>query len=275
MRQVVALMAVFLAVQLASSLASSKVLLISDVDDTLKVSHVLYTTDMLARATDFKTPFAGMSQLYQLIINSDPANVVVYISNAQESILGSPIMRQSHERFLAYNQFPKGELILKQNASIAENKLTKIRQQLIKEKPDQVIFVGDNGESDAEIYHQITLENKNSNIYFTTFIHQLYSAKSSKLFGEQGKRLAPEQIGFVTPVEVALELQRENILSQQSVAWMIQNIAGLIASEPRFKTDSGRPLTFPTYVNCRDFTWRWDVTTELQPLVQKLKQRCN
>ena len=263
-------------VLLIVQLSNSKTLIVSDVDDTIKVAHVLYKTDALLRATDATTPFVGMAQLYEAIIQQAPSQTkMVYLSNAPELVLDSPIMRQSHERFLAANHFPVGDLILRDQLPVSSHKLTKIRELILNEKPDQVILFSDNGESDADVYHQITIENAANSIHFVTFIRLLYSSHASILSSEKGHVLFPEQVGFVTPVEISLELQKQKLLDEASVQWMMTHVGNYIVNETRYQSDKGRSVGFARFENCQDFKWSWDVTPELQPLVSKIKQRCN
>ncbi len=95
-----------------------KVLLISDIDDTIKVSHILGPiAEKLARGGNITTPFTGMPQLYQLILNSFSPKVtnentsarVVYLSNAPEQVFGIPALLTSHQNFVRYNKFPAGD----------------------------------------------------------------------------------------------------------------------------------------------------------------------
>ena len=95
--------ALVLTISLMSLIATAqnkKVLLVSDIDDTIKVSHVLGTTQKFLRALDVTTAFTGMSIFYQLIVDENPnTTTVVYISNAPHDIKGIEIMKLSHEKF--------------------------------------------------------------------------------------------------------------------------------------------------------------------------------
>lgn len=258
--------------------AKMKTLVISDIDDTIKVSHVLSTAGKVSRASDVTTPFAGMSQLYQLIMNQNiESNRMVYLSNAPEEIGGIPALEVAHRTFLSFNRFPPGEVELRENIFDKNHKINEIRRLITEEQPELVILVGDNGERDPEIYHQAYAE-FSSQVRIVSFIHQMYSAHvpfwKPRFLAEVGATLHKEQIGYVTPVEIALELKNQNILDQKSYDWMIKNISPYIAQEDN-KWDGLKPISFPEFKNCADFVWRWKITEELTPIYNKIKKECH
>jgi hypothetical protein len=255
----------------------AKTLIVSDIDDTIKVSHILSVTAKFQKALDVTVPFTGMAQLYTLIINDDQMHTrIVYLSNAPKAIAGIPVLAASHRTFLALNNFPEGELNLREDIMDPNHKITELRRLLSEERPDQVILFGDNGERDTEIYHQIQSEFKD--IKIKTYIHQLYSDKTAallpKLFSEKGKSVFPEQIGYVTPIEVAEDLKESALLSTKGYNWMIQNVAPVIVAEPKKAIQEFKSVTFPNFIKCRDFVWRWPLTSELKPVYNKIKERC-
>ncbi len=260
-----------------------RVLLISDIDDTIKSSHVLSKVGVAARVTNMTVRFSGMAQLYQLIVNENPGTTkIVYLSNAPEEVLGIPVLQYLHQTFLSFNRFPPGEVDLRESIFEKDHKIKEIRRLLTNEKPDVVIMIGDNGENDAAIYRQATLEFANKGITMVSFIHQLYSTKlgfidsviGTNSFSEIGKKLKQDQTGFVTPVEIALQLNQQRLLGADKVSWMIQNVAPFIVQESYFDSDVVGTITFPSYINCSDFKWQWPETAELLPLIHKIKSQC-
>lgn len=269
----------------------NKIILISDIDDTIKVSHILAGTDKIIRATNVTTPFAGMAHLFQLVLNANhqSENKIVYLSNAPKEVLGIPALQVSHQTFLKYNQFPPGELNLRDSLFEENHKIKEIRRIIDSEKPDAVIMIGDNGERDAEIYHQAVQEYSRTGIKMVTFIHQLYGSKvpfyKPNILAEIGKTLYPEQYGYVTPVEIALQLKDEDLIDQAGLDWMLKNISPYIVKESYLKIDLMKPLTFPRFKNCSDFQWRWsqsnaaitlpaDEKVLLNAVIQKIKAEC-
>lgn len=274
---------VVVAVSVLSSLAYSaeprKVLIISDIDDTLKVSHVLHPLYAAPRIPNYTVRFTGMSQLFQLLA-AEPVAVTrfAYVSNALKEIAGITALGDAHRHFLVYNNFPGGVLSLRERLFDKDHKIREIRNQISIEKPDFVIFFGDNGQRDSEIYLQATRELQQKNIQTMTFIHQVYKTVPSVLdgavFPEIGNKLLENQIGFVTPIEIALELRQNDLLSQSSLNWMIDHVAPNIVAEKFYYSDSINNIMFPSFMNCSEFVWRWPVTNELVPLVQKIKSAC-
>ena len=255
----------------ATQAGNRKVLLISDIDDTIKVSHVLDKVDQVKRSV-VKVPFAGMAQLYQSIINQNPnSTFMAYVSNAPQKIAGLPVMQVSHKKFLTENSFPKGVLLLREKLSDKSHKINAIRQLIQSEHPELVILIGDNGENDTSIYAQMTTELKMRGIESVTYIHQLYSSKSSK---EVGKKILFAQTGFVTPFEIALDLKNKELLDQNSLNWMTDHIMPYLLNEKTNDLERGRAVTFPFYKNCSDFVWSVRVPTELAKLTEIINKKC-
>lgn len=277
----------------------NKVLVISDIDDTIKVSHILGDLSYkLVRAADTRTPFMGMAPLLQWIVASNKAQnnqenssvKVVYLSNAPEEIMGVPAMLLSHQTFLANNNFPEGELSLRDSLFDKNHKINEIHRLINAERPDTVIFIGDNGERDPEIYHQAYLDFKNSGIKIFTFIHQLYRTSvpfyQPEFLSEMGSKIYSEQIGYATAIEIALYLRSTNLITTPALKWMLQKVAPAVVSEKMFKIDRAKPLAFPAFMNCSDFKWRWNDTqvyaelataerNNLNMLIKKINSRCD
>ncbi len=259
-----------------------KVLIISDIDDTIKVSHILSTAGKISRAADITTPFLGMPQLYQLIINENVQTTkIVYLSNAPETIAGIPALKYSHQTFLSYNHFPYGILDMRESLFEQDHKIKEIRRLLQNEKPDVVIMIGDNGERDTEVYYQATQEFKNklNAPVMLTFIHQLYSSHipvyQPNVLAEQGKVLKPGQIGYLTPIEIALSLNQKKLLKDSSVDWLTTYISPRIVDEDTFKWDGLKPIAFPAFTNCSDFKWTYRTQFMTLELEHKIKTVCN
>ena len=137
----------------SSQLAFSKTLVISDIDDTIKVTNVLSKTDAVINGIFSKKAFSGMSELYQ-VFNQNNDNIY-YLS-------GSPaILKEVVGGFLDYNNFPQSDnLILKSDSlSTYEYKVRNIRKLILKLKPDSLILIGDDTQFDPEVYQKIFEEN--------------------------------------------------------------------------------------------------------------------
>lgn len=146
----------FLAVLMATSLQtlSAKTLIVSDIDDTVKMTDVLGSKKTIVFNGLFREKaFAGMSELYNQMVKGDTS--IYYVS-------GSPkIIRTRVDEFLEENNFPQQEnLVLKD--SIGEDTYeykTSTIKKLIKElNPDKVILIGDDTEYDPQVYAHIKEE---------------------------------------------------------------------------------------------------------------------
>jgi hypothetical protein len=133
----------------------AKTLVISDVDDTIKITDVLGTKTHVFFNGVFRTrSFSGMSELYEKF--SQNGDVIHYVS-------GSPkIISSRVENFLEENHFPqKYNLTLKDGLhdDTFHYKVHTIRELIKSENPDKVILIGDDTEHDPEIYDLISKEN--------------------------------------------------------------------------------------------------------------------
>lgn len=239
--------------------AKEKVLLISDIDDTIKVSHVIsyksWSPSVLFRTWDSNTPFAGMASLYQLLLNENPGvNTVAYLSNAPAKETGVEYLQNSHENFLKNNNFPKGQLILRDVIFDSDHKNKTIRKLVVEHNPTLVMMVGDNGENDVNVYEQARQELQAQGIKSVIYIHQLYSSRDKK---EVGKKLHPGQIGYATSVEVALDLHQKGLMSDSQMTWMYEKVIPYILSVRNNLFDVLTSISFPSFKKCDDFHWVW------------------
>lgn len=244
----------------------AKTLLISDVDDTLKLSHVLSPTGAARYALDSESRFTGMSELFNFLRVDQPDMEFAYVSAAPAYPMGIV-----HRAFLANAYFPKGDYFPREWGSSEAHKLAKIRELINRHQPTQVILVGDNGNSDAEIYAQISKEYSGWGVVFFQFIRVAYSTESPK---EKGKPVLPEQVGYVTPLEIAITLNKAQVLKDSSLNWILDNITSEILNEKVDENGRG-VLTFPPYINCHQYQWRWDEYLKLHPALSDLNTHIN
>ena len=234
---------------------SLETLVISDIDDTIKLSHILSKGGAVARAVDSDSWFYGMNYLYQVILENNPNSKIAYLSAAPEVILES-----THTKLLTKANFPKGFYIARtQFVSGKNHKLQAIRSLLNKYKPKKAIFIGDNGERDSIVYNQITQEYKKQNIQFYTYIRFVYSKKNQK-YAHKLNPIFPGQFLFVTPIEVAIELHKQKNLTQQTTQILTGQMIDSILEEA---IDLRRGvLAFPEFMDCRGFKWPYTESAE-------------
>ena len=133
--------------------AFSNTLVISDIDDTIKLTNVLNKTDAVINGIFSKKAFSGMTELYQ-IFNKDNDDIY-YLS-------GSPaILKEVVSGFLGYNNFPQSKRLILKNDSLStyDYKVMNIRKLIAKLNPEKLILIGDDTQYDPEVYQTIFEEN--------------------------------------------------------------------------------------------------------------------
>lgn len=225
------------------SQADAKTLFISDIDDTIKNSHILAYTDFPFTAFSPENMVLGMNLVYTAV-NAENADIqFFYITNAPESIMDG-----NHKSFLARHRFPKGNLRLRESLFQKDFKAREIRSILKSELPDQVILLGDNGENDVFVYEQ--LKREYPRIHFLIYIRLAYSHLNSD---EQGAALVPGQIGFVTALDLLLQLRKAGFVSNANTLSITDFFIKAFAEDSGM-IDNG-PVAIPFWSDCRDFAW--------------------
>ncbi len=131
---------------------------VSDFDDTLAVTQVVHKTKLFESALlkDETTQPAvpGMAQLFQCIKRVGPR------APAFALVSGSPIQYGPRiAAFLSRNGFPFLGLYLRElSPKTLENYKQPVIRELMKQVPNQVVFFGDSGEHDPEVYAQMRQE---------------------------------------------------------------------------------------------------------------------
>lgn len=248
---------------LCSSWGFTQTLVVSDIDDTIKLANVKDLTEAARYAFDDESQFTGMSELYNAVSRFDLKIHFYYLTKAPHWL-----MARTHQSFLQKNNFPPGVYLPRSEYSTETHKLETLRILLKKENPRRVIFFGDNGEQDVQVYAQIAKEFSDQNIEFIQFIRIVYATSD---FGGKGARLLADQWGFVTPLEVALVLEQMNSLAPIQVQSLIEDVGQNIILQ---KTHSSKgDVTFPYFMTCRDFVWKWDESLSRSATLSKLKMR--
>ncbi|KHD87087.1 MAG: hypothetical protein OM95_16385 [Bdellovibrio sp. ArHS] len=256
---------IVLFLSLLSQVALAKILVISDIDDTIKVSNVLSKKRAATSFFDDDSRFAGMSELYQELKIAYGDDIEFHYVSLAPRIL----MAGRHTEFLEENNFPLTKLHT--NPGIAQDPELKqkvIRQLLVQKRPELVIYFGDNGQFDASVYNQMVKEHPY--IPAVQYIREAYSKLAdSKYPTMEG------QIGFVTSVELVIDLIQREILPVKSY----QRIEKVVYK--RLKRDDGSEnfghMVFPSWQDCRDFKWQWELpstTQKLEVIKAAIAKRC-
>jgi hypothetical protein len=250
----------------AAKVSQVETLLVSDVDDTLKVAHVLNTSETLQNALRVDIPFLGMTSLFQMYALHKENLVFAYVSNAPEFL-----MYDRHAALLKNAKFPQGELFLRSSLGDNEHKNRTIRALVKKYHPKNLILIGDNAEQDTLIYAKAEAEFPELTV--RTYIHQLYSVAASS---EAGKNLEKNQIGYVTAVDLALKWYALGEIKPEILkAWISQIVPAINLEAP---DQSSGVLAFPVWMNCHDYIPAREEEKLDEPLIaqyiEKRDHRC-
>lgn len=243
---------------------ASGTLVIVDIDDTLKESHVASTSAALLNAFRTDIPFWQMSSL----LNALKANGarIAYVSTAPRTP-----MESYHRAFLDQNNFPVGDVFLPTIGNRKNYKLRTIREILSLDQPDTLIFFGDNGQEDPAIYGTIEAENPSTKVM--TFIRWVYKDWTTGPF--------VHQIPFVTVGEVSLDLFDANFLTNQQAHVLLA--VSLVTTVPPPDEDGNivrrRGLNLPDWVDCTGFHLslfpKADFMFEHDLLKSEVERRCD
>lgn len=256
--------AFFASVVLLSAHAfGSGTLVIVDVDDTIKESHVGVLSQALLNATRTDIPFWQMASLLG-DLKAGGARIV-YVSTAPRTP-----MESYHRAFLQQNGFPKGDLFLPGYGQRKDYKLRTIRDLLTFGQPETVIFFGDNGEQDPAVYG--TIEAENPNLKFLTFIRWAYANWTVGPF--------LRQTPFVTVGEISLELFEAGFLSNPQTRMLLG--ASLFPATPPAERDGTivprKGLNLPDWIDCTgfhpDLSRFKDFAFQVEILQAEIERRC-
>lgn len=247
----------------------AKTLVISDIDDTIKMSHVNSFIDNISNAYRTDIPFKDMPVLYSELIKVDSVVQFYYVSSAP-----SILMQSSHSEFLVGNYFPKGGLYLREKSiDKVVFKVSKISEIIYNEKPNRVILIGDNGENDPIIFNEILRKFSSKKIEFLSLIRIAYGK-------HEGTKLFDNQLSFITGGEAALYLYDLELITSESakkvLLYTLYNSKYLI-HDSHFYIDAN--LGLPDWIKCDqhaiDFSKFYSIEENLTPYFEYLsKQKC-
>lgn len=193
-----------------------KVLVVSDMDDTVKVSNVRDHVERISYSVFNDSLFYGMNLAYQAIkkkFNSQYTQFY-YLSNGWR-----PTVEESHQAILNNFSFPDAKNYLPRSFSdilkrVAHKKI-QIQRLVTEVQPELLIFIGDNGEKDAQIYHEMHEKIKSQysaqgkSIKILTYIHTVYKP-TNIVTGD----LYPEQVAFSNAAELAVLLSEAKVIGK-------------------------------------------------------------
>lgn len=243
-------------VLLTAFCAQAKTLVISDIDDTIKNTHVLNWADAVgSQNLSDQEAFGAIAHVYNLLISQNPGTTIYYVSNGFRA--GGFNLVPSV--FLTTNDFPQSENLSLRSTwdGLTNTKVRRIVDLIYQIQPTSLILIGDNGEQDTEVYAEI--QRIFPKIPATTYIHQVYSSQTTF---ETGKHLEKDQIGFVSSVDLAMDLFSKGIIKENGIDWLALQVH-----------PSAKKL-FVDWMNCYDYqlgAWaQTDATTGVS-LIGNLK----
>lgn len=228
-----------LAVLLFSLQLFAKPVIVSDIDDTIKISHVRSKIDQGLRAFLISPLFKGMPLTYQYL-TCELQTQIYYVTNAPGWLMGS-----SHSEFLNLHNFPSGMVFFRKSLTDTEHKYNSISEIIRQENPKQMILIGDDGEADAHIYHQI--QQDYPQIEFRIYIRSVYETFNNL---PDGMKL------FRIPAEIILDLAKIDWIEPSSALVPIDQILADVRDHFRFREGFG-PLYLTTWMNEEKFVESW------------------
>jgi hypothetical protein len=194
------------------SRASAEIRVVSDIDDTTKISNVDSPIRLVWNSLFSNRPFTGMKELYSSF--SVERNYVFHYLTAAPSLYHRRV-----ERFLATNGFPSGEIHPRppfRSESTQQYKVRVLHELFAKFPSDLFILIGDDTQNDAAAYDEVYRSAPNQ--VLAIYIHKVTN-----------RPLPPSIYPFLSAYDIA---RTEYLMGRFSV-WEASPVAFAILSEER------------------------------------------
>lgn len=192
--------------------AWSGIRVVSDIDDTTKITHVDFAPAAAWNGLFFSRAFTGMKELYTTFSVSRGYQFE-YLSAA------SSTLHVRVKKFLNGNGFPKGTLHLKpalRGLSAKKFKTNTLLKILADHPADQFIFIGDDTQSDPQVYDS------------------LYRMHPERILAIYIRRVKNQPLPpSVYPFFSAFDLARTELQMDRMEPWEIAPVALAIIGETR------------------------------------------
>ncbi|MEI7528996.1 MAG: phosphatase domain-containing protein [Elusimicrobiota bacterium] len=225
---------------------AAKNLLISDIDDTIKLTGI-HSSGVVGHAMGTTNEFAGMSILYNgLAKDLGASGKVEYLTAAPGVIdnLGIDFLREAG--------FPPGRGSVAnfvvsgrdaQTESSGEFKARKLIELYEREKPELMILVGDNGEQDIDAYSALKkyIADNNGAARIYSFIHHVYESAG------KGREIPAGHIPFLTAADLAVQFAGRG--------WLKVEALTRVLGEIEYDSGSGQfaKQVVPAFMECSSF----------------------
>ncbi len=229
--------------------------LISDLDDTIKISHTKSKLITVYRGLFRSSAFAGMPELYREMLGDRKDSFFIVSSSP-------PAIKKKIEYFLTKNHFNAATLVLRdwrQEKSVIRFKMKRIFQ-LIEQAPCQVILVGDDTQYDPEVFRHAKkkFKDKVSAIYVRSI---------------EGRKLPKGCVPFFTAFDVACaelaagRLRSDQVLKVGEAVLLAEKNSRLI---PRFSLKP--PLSFIPFLSAVDLPLQ-EIWKKIQARIESMPKR--
>lgn len=253
----------------------ARLLLISDIDDTLRNTHVRFPLGWVNRGLRSRSSFTGMADLYLRFVvnpikdqkerqralrsraaNNHPDRLIVYVTAALRKVQWFPNL------FLVNSKFPVGAFEGREWGTRQGFKLNRIEEQIRLWDDRDVILVGDNGEKDPIVFTKIrdlmSSEFPERKIY--TYLHMVYD------------REVPEgHIKYLTAADLAVHFYANG--------WVKKKDVDLISKKVLRRLEKRTYKVLPKWVRSPEALEFWpetpeDFSDDLKARLDRIKWLC-
>ena len=261
---------------------NAKVILISDIDDTIKRTNVLGFMTGGVRTTN---PFIGLPELYNAFLCNKELSVkqkkfcitkkgVVHSSKRWVSYVtaASGRLQMFGREFIARSEFPFGAVKGKTSSQDSYKfKTQEISSQVDSLEDFEIILVGDNGQHDVAAYDHIQKKYPLRNI--TTFIHKVYSTHNEDK-AKRGSTLAKGQIPYLTAVDLGVEFYSRDLITEEDLYNVSKKVLSFVSSYD----DDLYEQVIPKWSKCASFTQQYvrpvvSLSSRTNKLISKVEKR--
>jgi hypothetical protein len=236
---------------------SANVLMISDIDDTIKRTNVL---GFMTGGVRTSNPFIGLPELYNAFLcNKEVSVKQKEFCMSKQGVVHSPSrwvtyvtaasgrLQMFGREFIARSRFPMAVVKGKRSSMDSyEFKTAEISSLIDSLGEYEVILVGDNGQKDIAAYDHIAKKYPFKKI--TTFIHEVYSTYDEDK-DKRGVALKKGQIPYLTASDLALEYFSRGWISEKDLNLVSEKVYDFVSSND----DDYYEQVIPKWSKCARF----------------------
>jgi hypothetical protein len=213
----------------------ARLVVVSDIDDTLKIARVGKKAEAVLHMYKTCSRFLGMSEMLHEVLKDNDNVAMFYLTNAPKFLL-----KRSHLKLLERGEFPVAPVYFRKGLEDG-HKIKTLKKIIREQNPTTMILIGDNAEEDIKYYDEIATEYKD--IRFVQFIRKAYDKRETL-------QLRGNQVGFVSPIDIVIELNAQQLLSKKVANLYIkEHVPRLLAHQNK----KFRPQYLPKWIKCPGF----------------------